>query len=155
MVPVRTRLVTRRAPRRARPVTRLAIVGLVAHVSYELVCGVAVPLAAEAGIGAATTAWAAATTVLYRGAGRRPASSDALYAVVNTLGVAAVVAHLAAWPRRRTVIGLPVLIECEGLGQDRIGAYNAILYFGGSAALAALLTENRTAPRATLLAFGA
>jgi hypothetical protein len=58
-----------------------------------------------------------------------------------------VVAHLTGWPRKRTRTGLPWLQDCEGLGPELMPFYNPILYFSGTAALAALLLENRSAPR--------
>jgi hypothetical protein len=67
--------------------------------------------------------------------------------VVNGAGLAAAVAHLAGWPRRRTRLGLPWLTDCEGLGPELMRWYNPIVYAGGVAAAAALVRENRAAPR--------
>lgn len=57
------------------------------------------------------------------------------------------IAHLTSWPRRRTRLGLPWLTDCEGLGPRLMPYYNPILYVSGTAAVAALLLENHSAPR--------
>jgi hypothetical protein len=93
--------------------------------------------------------------VSFREAGRRPSSDDEIFAVLNGVGVAAVVAHLAAWPHRRSAFGLPLLTDCEGLGPEPIPPYNAILYVGGAFALAALVGENRSASPWAWLALAA
>jgi hypothetical protein len=67
--------------------------------------------------------------------------------VANGLGLAAVVGHLAGWPRRRTRVGLPWLVDCEGLGPQLMRWYNPVVHASGAAALGGLLWENRTAPR--------
>ncbi|MCM0678644.1 hypothetical protein NCC78_28815 [Micromonospora phytophila] len=91
--------------------------------------------------------WALGTGAVWRAAGTRPASGDAALAVCNGIGLAAVIAHLRGWPRRRNRLGLPWLRECEGLGPELMPFYNPILYVSGAAALAALVRENRSAPR--------
>ena len=128
-----------------RPWTRLAAAGLAGHVFFELGAGVGMPLASVVGPAPAAGLWTAATAWVERSAGAP--GRDTPLAVTNGLGLAAVVAHLTGWPRRRTRLGLPWLIECEGLGADLMPWYNAILYAGGVAAAIAVTTENRTAPR--------
>ncbi len=82
----------------------------------------------------------------WRAAGTRPESGDRAFALLHGFGLAAVVAHLAGWPRRRTRSGLPWLEDCEGLGPELMPAYNTILYVSGSTALLATLRESRSAP---------
>ncbi|RLP95908.1 hypothetical protein EAD98_11975 [Micromonospora sp. CV4] len=138
-----------------RPLTRIATAGLAAHVFFELGAGVGMPVASLVGPAPAAGLWALGTGTLWRAAGTRPASSDATFAVANGIGLAAVIAHLRGWPRRRTGLGLPWLRECEGLGPELMRYYNPILYVSGAAALGALLRENRSAPRyLPLLALG-
>ncbi|MET7705878.1 hypothetical protein [Micromonospora sp. NPDC005413] len=138
-----------------RPLTRLATAGLATHVFFELGAGVGMPAASVLGPVPAAGVWALGTGTLWRAAGTRRASGDAVFAVCNGVGLAAVLAHLRGWPRRRTRLGLPWLRECEGLGPELMRFYNPILYAWGAAALAASLRENRSAPRyLPLLALG-
>jgi hypothetical protein len=138
-----------RAPSRPlhRPLTRLTIAGLAAHLGFELVAGVGMPLASLLGPYAAAGAWTLATGGAWRAAGAGNDSDDEVLAAVNGFGVAAVMAHLTGWPTRRTRIGLPWLRECEGLGPELMPYYNSILYFSAATALLATARENRTAPR--------
>ncbi|WP_162605870.1 hypothetical protein [Jiangella aurantiaca] len=125
----------------------MATAGLALHVFFEFGAGVGMPLASVLGPTGAGTLWAASAGTAFHRAGTRPSSSDTTFALINSFGLAAVTAHLAGWPTRRTAFGLPWLRDCEGLGPELMRFYNPILYFSGSAALAALLTENRSAPR--------
>ena len=129
-----------------RPWTRLASVALAGHVYFELAAGVGMPSASVLGPAPAAAAWAAGTGWVQRAAGSS-SSRDTALAVVNGTGLAAVVAHLAGWPRRRTRLGLPWLTDCEGLGPALMRWYNPLVHAGGVAALIALIAENRTAPR--------
>jgi hypothetical protein len=129
-----------------RPWTRLAAAGLAGHVLFELGAGVGMPFASVLGPAPAGAVWASGTAWAHRATGSE--SSDTALALTNGIGLAAVAAHLAGWPRRRTRLGLPWLTDCEGLGPDLMRWYNPIVYTGGVAALAGLLTENRSAPPA-------
>jgi hypothetical protein len=71
-----------------------------------------------------------------------------VFTVINAIHLAAVLAHLLGWPRRRTVFGLPWLVDCEGLGPNLMRFYNPILHLSGAAAVGAIFTENRSAPKA-------
>ncbi|MDG9717636.1 hypothetical protein [Streptomyces sp. DH24] len=95
----------------------------------------------------AATAWAVGTATAWRAGGTRPSPDDPAFAVLNSVSPAAVIAHLTGWPRRRTRLGLPWLTDCEGLGPRLVPYYNPILYVSGTAAVAALLLENDSAPR--------
>ncbi|TDE09716.1 hypothetical protein [Jiangella asiatica] len=143
----RTTSTSRHAAHSRRPLTRLATAGLATHVFFELAAGVGMPLASVLGPVPAAGLWAACTKAVRQAAGTRPASSDAAFATLNGAGLAAVIAHLTSWPRQRTPIGLPWLRDCEGLGPELMRFYNPILYVSGIAALAAILQENRSAPR--------
>jgi hypothetical protein len=130
-----------------RPFTRLATAGLAGHVFFELAAGVGMPAASVAGPLPAALGWASSSLALDRLAARPSPAGDRVLAVADGLGLAAVVAHLAGWPRRRTRIGLPWLADCEGLGPELMPWYNSIVHVSGVAALGGLLRENRAAPR--------
>jgi hypothetical protein len=128
-----------------RPWTRLAGAAMAGHVFFELGAGVGMPFASLLGPAPAAATWAAGTVAVQRAAGSP--GRDVPLAVVNGLSLAAAVGHLAGWPRRRNALGLPWLTDCEGLGPELMRWYNPIVYAGGVAAAAALLAENRAAPR--------
>lgn len=128
-----------------RPWTRVAGAAMAGHVFFELGAGVGMPFASVLGPVPAAAVWAAEAVQVQRVAGSP--RTDRTLAVVNGLSVAAAAAHLAGWPRRRTRLGLPWLTDCEGLGPELMRWYNPIVYAGGIAALAAVLTEKGTAPR--------
>jgi hypothetical protein len=127
--------------------TTLSVLGAGAHVFFELAAGVAMPFASVLGPAGAVAAWTGGVAGLARAAAVRPASSDRGLAVFNGIAVAAVVAHLAAWPKRRTRLGVPWLEDCEGLGPELMPYYNSILYASLGTAVAAIATENRSSPR--------
>lgn len=132
---------------RQRPLTRVTTVATAGHVFFELAAGVGMPLASVLGPFTAATAWAAGTWTVLRAAATRPARGDPVFAVLDSISLAAVIAHLAGWPKRRTRLGVPWLTECEGLGPRLMPYYNPILYVSGAAAAAAVLWENGSAPR--------
>ncbi|PIM72676.1 hypothetical protein CTU88_11145 [Streptomyces sp. JV178] len=136
----------RTAPRR-RPLTRVTAAATATHAFFELAAGVGMPLASLLGPFTAATAWAAGTATAWRAGGTRPSRDDPAFAVLNSVSLAGVIAHLTGWPRRRTRLGLPWLTDCEGLGPRLMPYYNPILYVSGTAAVAALLLENESAPR--------
>jgi hypothetical protein len=116
------------------------------HVLFELVAGVGMPLASIAGPVPAASLWVLTIGGLWRAAGIRPASADRLFAIVNGLGLTAVVAHLTGWPHTRSRLALPWLEDCEGLGPELMRFYNPILYISGAACVVGLIRENRSAP---------
>ena len=118
----------------------LAVAG---HLTYELLGGVAVPLASRVGTAPAATAYAVSSVVAYRAAGRLgPPSGDRRFAVANGLFASAVVTHATSWPRT-TRAGLPWLTECEGLEGRVMGPYNAVLYVSAVAALGGAFETRR------------
>jgi hypothetical protein len=134
-------------PAGRRPLTRLTVASLVGHLAFELVAGVGTPLASILGPYAAAGVWTLATGGVWRVARAGQESDDKVLSAVNGFGVAAVAAHLAGWPTRRTRTGLPWLRECEGLEPELMPYYNSVLYFSAAAALVATARENRTAPK--------
>jgi hypothetical protein len=117
------------------------------HVFFELAAGVGMPFASLVGPAPAAAGWGAASAALWRAAGRSAGSADVALTLANGAGLAAVAAHFAGLPRRRTRLGLPWLADCEGLGPELMPLYNPVLHLSGIAALGGLLRENRTAPR--------
>ncbi len=114
------------------------------HLAYELLSGVAVPLASRVGIVAATTGYTVSSLVTYRAAGRvPPPHGDRWFAVVNGVFASAVISHFTSWPRT-TRAGLPWLTESEGLEGPLVGPYNVLLYAAGIAAVGGAV-ENRRA----------
>jgi hypothetical protein len=134
-------------PAGRRPLTRLTAVSLAGHLVFELVAGVGMPLASILGPYAASGVWTLAIGAVWRVAKAGHDADDEVLSAVNGFGVAAVAAHLAGWPTRRTRTGLPWLRECEGLEPELMPYYNSILYFSAAAALMATARENRSAPR--------
>jgi hypothetical protein len=132
-------------PAGRRPLTRLTVAGLLGHLVFELVAGVGMPLASILGPYGAAGVWTLATRGVWRAA-RAGHEADEVLSAVNGFGIAAVAAHLAGWPTRRTRIGLPWLRECEGLEPELMPYYNTILYFSAATALLAIARENRSAP---------
>ncbi|WP_146046208.1 hypothetical protein [Streptomyces cahuitamycinicus] len=136
-----------RTARRRRPLTRVTAAATATHAFFELAAGVGMPLASLLGPFTAASAWAVGTATAWRAGGTWPSRDDPAFAVLNGVSLAAVIAHLTGWPRRRTRLGLPWLTDCEGLGPRLMPYYNPILYVSGTAAVAALLLENESAPR--------
>jgi hypothetical protein len=62
------------------------------------------------------------------------------------IGVAGVAVHFKAWPWSLHG-GLPMLDEAEGLRDDQLPAYNAVLWAWGVASALSLLTETRRGSR--------
>ncbi len=124
-----------------RPWTRLGVAGIGAHVFYELATGVGMPMASRVGPVPAALGWSIGTVSAFAEAGRRPSDADRVFSVLNGVFGSAVIAHLTSWPATRT-LGLPWLIECEGISGKLVHPYNVILYVSGMAAVGGLV-ENR------------
>jgi hypothetical protein len=129
-----------------RPWTRFGVLGMAGHLGYELVAGVGVPLAPWVGVRTATTGYAALSAGAYRAAGRLASPrGDRVFAAANGLFLAAVVAHFTCWPRT-TRVGLPWLLECEGLEGPVIAPYNVLLHVSAVAAVGGAVENRRAWP---------
>jgi hypothetical protein len=117
------------------------------HVFFELAAGVGLPFASVVGPVPAAAGWGAGSAAMWRATGRSSPSVDVALTVANGVGLTAVLAHLAGWPRRRTRLGVPWLADCEGLGPELMPFYNPVLWLSGLGALGGLLRENGSAPR--------
>lgn len=133
-----------------RPWTRLGVVTMGAHVFYELAAGVAMPFASVAGPAPAAAVWATGTALSYSAAGRRDHRSDAFFALMNGVFLAAVAAHFTYWPTRRGA-GVPWLVECEGMRGWVVVPYNVILYISALAAAAGLVENGRAGRRGAVV----
>lgn len=138
-----------------RPLTRLAIAGLGGHLAFELGAGVGLPVSGVVGAGPSAIGFAATMGAGFHHAGRLGPKGDLAFSLANGLGIAAVASHLLAWPRRRTRLGIPWLVDCEGLGPELMPWYNPLLYGPSAIAALALATENRSASRRPALLFAA
>jgi hypothetical protein len=135
-----------------RPWTRLGVLSIAGNLAYEVVAGVAVPLAPHVGVTAAATGFALPAAAVYRIAGTRAAPrGDRPCAVANGLFLAAVVSHFTSWPRT-TRAGLPWLVECEGLEGRLMGPYNAVLYASAVAGVGGVIENRRAWPWAAVTA---
>ena len=132
--------------------TRLGTLAMAGHVAVELAAGVGLPMASVVGPVPAAAGFVVTTRAVWRRAGDASAPFDARLAFWNGLSLAAAMAHLGAWPRRRSRTGLPLLVECEGLGERFMPAYNALIYAGAASAVVALAREDRAGPRWPALA---
>ena len=94
----------------------------------------------------AAAAFAVCTRAVWRRAGDTSAPVDGRLGFWNGLSLAAAIAHLRSWPRRRSRTGLPLLVECEGLAERLMPAYNALIYVGAGSAVVALIGEDRSGP---------
>ncbi len=124
------------------PFSAVAVLGTLAHHSFELGNGVGLVWQPELGLPGSAVLW---TSVLsgwsltaLRGGGPR---SDAFRSMAAGTALAGSLVHYWLWPWRRGPLGLPVLVEAEGLPPARLPAYNAILWVWGAGALLALFTE--------------
>jgi hypothetical protein len=129
-----------------RPWTRLGVLGMAGHLTYELVSGVGLPLAPRLGVTVASTGYAVSSVAAYRASSRcHSPRGDRPFAVANGVFLAAVVSHFTSWPRT-TRAGLPWLVECEGLHGRLMAPYNVMLHVSAVAAVGGLV-ENRRAWR--------
>jgi hypothetical protein len=138
-----------------RPFTRTAIAGLGAHVFFELSCGVGMPFASLLGPRRAAAFWAGAMPLAWHASAGKSCAHQRFAGLANGLGLAAVAGHFCAWPTRRAATGLPWLIDCEGLGPERMPVYNVLLYVSGATAATGLAFESGRSWRlGTALALG-
>lgn len=121
-----------------------------AHVFYELVAGVAMPLSSVVGLAPAAAVWATGTVWSYTAAGRRDHRSDKHFGLINGLFLSAVAAHFIYWPKR-WIGGVPYLVECEGMRGRLMAPYNGILYVSAVAAVVGLVENGRAGLRGAVV----
>ena len=135
-----------------------AVAWTAVHHGFELAAGVGLVFQPYLGLGGALAAWGVALpswaglVLLARRRAARPAAgddddtvgraADAALAVLAGVAIAGVLVHFRLWPFERRpagrLLGVPVLVEAEGLSRGQLPAYNAVLYAWGLSAAVAL-----------------
>jgi hypothetical protein len=124
-----------------RPFTALTALGTMAHHGFELSSGVGLVFEPFIGRRGAIALWGVQLPGWLLGA----VSSDdqrveKLLALSNGMGLSGAVVHFIEWPWERRA-GIPYLTEAEGMGAERLPAYNTILHLWFASGALAVLTE--------------
>lgn len=125
-----------------RPLHAAVFLGAAAHNVFELACGVGLMFQPELGLAGASVMWLAVLPTLLAGASRGGRRCEALLATVLGANLAAVAVHYTLWPWRFGR-GMPLLTAAEGLGEEQLPPYNAVLIGWSAAGLLALAVEVR------------
>jgi hypothetical protein len=128
-----------------------SVLGLFAHNAYETRAGVGLvfePLLRRRG---ALALWSAYFPLMLGAALRDGEMARRLSAFSAGIGVAGVAVHFKAWPWSLHG-GLPMLDEAEGLSDDQLAAYNAVLWFWLLCSALSLPAANRPGARRFALA---
>ncbi len=129
-----------------RPFAAGSTLGLLAHNAFETRAGVGLVFEPQLGRRGATVLWAALIPGGLLAAARGGKAAERLSAFNAGIGVAGVAVHFKAWPWSLHG-GLPMLDEAEGLREDELPAYNAVLWAWGVSSALSLLTETRGGSR--------
>jgi len=105
-----------------------SVLGLLAHNAYETRAGVGLVFEPFIGRRGALALWGAYFPTMLGAALRDGERARQLSAFGAGIGVAGVAVHFKAWPWSLHG-GLPMLDEAEGLSEDQLPAYNAVLWF--------------------------
>jgi hypothetical protein len=134
-----------------RPFAAASALGLFAHNAFETSAGVGLVFEPQLGRRGATALWSALIPLGLLAAARGGKWAERLSAFNAGIGVTGVAVHFKAWPwsLRR---GLPMLDRAEGLREDQLPAYNAVLWAWGIASALSLLTETDRGSRRFALA---
>ena len=112
-----------------------------AHHGFELTSGIGLVLQPELGLVGSSALWGFILPAWAGLASARVPRRSTLLAVSSGTALAGALVHFILWPSRRGPLGLPVLVEAEGLPAARLPAYNAILYAWGTVAAGSILLE--------------
>jgi hypothetical protein len=134
-----------------RPFAAGSTLGLFAHNAFETRAGVGLVFEPQLGRRGSYALWATLIPLGLFAAGGRGRWAERLSAFNAGAGVAGVAVHFKAWPWSLHG-GLPMLDEAEGLREDQLPAYNAVLWAWGIASALSLLTETRRGSRGFALA---
>jgi hypothetical protein len=135
-----------------RPFAAGSALGALAHHSFETRAGVGLVFEPELGRRGAYALWGALFPLMLISAARGGKLNQRLSAVNAGIGAAGVAVHFAAWPWSRHR-GVPMLDEAEGLTEEQLPAYNAVLWFWGVSSALSLATEaDRDSRRLGMLA---
>lgn len=120
--------------------------GLLAHNAYETRAGVGLVFEPFLGRRGALAMWGAYLPLMLGAALRNGEWARRLTAFGAGVGVAGVAVHFVAWPWSLHN-GLPMLDEAEGLSEDQLPAYNAVLWFWLVCSALSLPAANRPGAR--------
>lgn len=120
--------------------------GLLAHNAYETRAGVGLVFEPFLGRRGAYALWGAYFPLMLAAALRDDNLARRLSAFGAGIGVAGVAVHFRAWPWSLHG-GLPMLDEAEGLSEEQLPAYNAVLWFWLLCSAASLPSANRPGAR--------
>ncbi|HEX3981026.1 MAG TPA: hypothetical protein VHW93_07375 [Acidimicrobiales bacterium] len=135
-----------------RPWTVATAAFTAAHHGFELSNGVGLVLQPELGLGGAAALWGSEIPIWISLAARGDSRWNKVLSVWSGAALAGVLVHFFLWPCRRNRLGVPVLIEAEGLKASSLPTYNAILYIWGAAAVASIVREVHSGDRRWALA---
>lgn len=125
--------------------------GLLAHNAFETRAGVGLVFEPFIGRRGAVAMWTAYFPLVLGAAASEGENARRLSAFGAGIGVAGVAVHFKAWPWSLHG-GLPMLDEAEGLREDQLPAYNAVLWAWGISSVLSLLTETKRGSRGFALA---
>lgn len=120
--------------------------GLLAHNAFETRAGVGLVFEPFIGRRGAYALWSAYFPLMLAAAARGGENARRLSAFSAGIGVAGVAVHFRAWPWSLHK-GLPMLDEAEGLSEDQLPAYNAVLWFWLVCSALSLPAANRPGTR--------
>jgi hypothetical protein len=134
-----------------RPFAAGSTLGLLAHNAFETRAGVGLVFEPQLGRRGSRALWGALIPLGLLAASRGGRGAERLSAFNAGIGVAGVAVHFKAWPWSLHG-GLPMLDEAEGLREDQLPAYNAVLWAWGVTSVLSLLTESSRGSRRFALA---
>jgi hypothetical protein len=134
-----------------RPFAAGSTLGLLAHNAYETRASVGLVFEPQLGRRGALALWASLIPLGLLAAAATGRAAARLSAFNAGVGLAGVAVHFKAWPWSLHR-GLPMLDEAEGLREDQLPAYNAVLWAWGLASAASLLAETERDSRGFALA---
>jgi hypothetical protein len=129
-----------------RPFAAGSTLGLFAHNAFETRAGVGLVFEPQLGRRGAYALWGALIPLGLVAAVRGGKWDERLSALNAGIGVAGVAVHFKAWPWSMHG-GLPMLDEAEGLSEEQLPAYNAVLWFWLLCSALSLPAANRPGTR--------
>lgn len=124
-----------------RPWTTLSALMTAAHHGFELASGVGLVAQPELGLPGAIGLWSLQIPTWVLIGCRGGQKWDKVRAAFSGAALGASALHFVIWPWRPSAIGLPVLVEAEGLGPKQLPIYTGLLYVWGVASVASLIYE--------------
>ena len=137
-----------------RPFAAGSVLGALAHHGFETRAGVGLVFEPQLGRRGAIALWGTLFPLMMLSAARGGRLNERLSAINAGIGTAGVAVHFAAWPWSLHG-GVPLLDEAEGLTEEQLPAYNAVLWFWLVSSLLSLAREARPGSRRLGLIVGA